>query len=333
MNETSDAQHDAMETVIEPERRIIDPHHHLWKRRGLGEYMLEDLWLDTGAGHAVEKTIFIECRAFYREGGPEELQPVGETEAVAQIAERSRAEGGGRAIIAGIVAHANLTLEDKLRDVLAAHAQAGQGLLRGIRHSGARDPDPSALTIPGRGLPGQYEREDFRRGVKLLGKLGLSYDTWHYHFQNADYAALARAVPDTLFVLDHFGTPLGVGRFAGKRDEIFEQWKRDIAEIAQCPNVFAKLGGLAMPDNGFGFHLRDRLASSAELVEAQRRYYLHTLECFGVERCMFESNFPVDKQSISYRSVWNAFKIMAAELSESEKHALFYGNAERVYRL
>jgi predicted TIM-barrel fold metal-dependent hydrolase len=252
---------------------------------------------------------------------------------VAQIAERSRAEAGKRAVIAGIVAHADLTLEDKLRDVLQAHEQAGRGLLRGIRHAGARDPDPSALSIPGRGLPDQYAREDFRRGVKLLGKLGLSYDTWHYHFQNTDYAALARAVPDTVFVLDHFGTPLGVGRFAGKREEIFESWQRDIQEIAQCPNVFAKLGGLAMPDNGFGWDLREQLASSQELVEAQRRYYLHTLECFGVERCMFESNFPVDKRSIGYRALWNAFKIISGELTEAEKHALFYGTAERVYRL
>jgi L-fuconolactonase len=324
------------ESVLDPTRRIIDPHHHLWNRAGFGSYTLDDLWLDTGAGHAVEKTVFIECRAFYREDGPAELKSVGETETIAQIAERSRSsrtEGAGRAVIAGIVAHADLTLEDKLRDVLAAHEQAGRGLLRGIRHSGARDPDPSALTIPGRGLPDQYAREDFRRGVQLLGKLGLSYDTWHYHFQNADYLALARAVPDTLFVLDHFGTPLGVGRFAGQREAIHEQWRRDIAEIARCPNVFAKLGGLAMPDNGFGWNLRGRLASAEELVEAQRRYYMHTIECFGIERCMFESNFPVDKQSIGYRELWNAFKILAADFSENEKHALFYANAERVYRL
>jgi L-fuconolactonase len=323
------------EEVIDPERRIVDPHHHLWQRPGFGTYMLEDLWADTGDGHAVEKTVFIECRAFYREDGPAAFRSVGETETVAGIAERSRVEGAGkRAQIAGIVAHCDLTLEPGLlEDVVSAHRAAGLGLLRGFRHAGARDPDPSALSIPGRGLEGQYEREDFRRGVKLLGKLGLSYDTWHYHFQNQSYAALARAVPDTVFVFDHFGTPLGVGRFAGQRDAIFEQWRQDIAEIAACPNVVAKLGGLAMPDNGFGWDTRGRLASADELIEAQRRYYEHALECFGVERCMFESNFPVDKRSIGYRTLWNAFKRMTAELSETEKHALFYANAERVYRL
>lgn len=321
--------------ILDPERRIIDPHHHLWDRPGFGSYTLQDLWSDTSAGHAVEKTVFIECRAFYREQGPAELKSVGETEAIVQIAEQSRAAGGKRAVIAGIVAHADLTLEAKLPDVLAAHHEAGKGLLRGIRHSGARDSDPAALSIPGRGLEGQYAREDFRRGVKLLGKLGLSYDTWHYHHQNQEYVALARAVPDTLFVLDHFGTPLGVGRFAGaaQRESIFEQWKKDIADIARCPNVHAKLGGLAMPDNGFGWDKRERLASADELLEAQRRYYMHALECFGVERCMFESNFPVDKRSIGYVELWNAFKRMAQGLSEAEKHALFYANAERVYRL
>ena len=167
----------------------------------------------------------------------------------------------------------------------------------------------------------------------MLGRLGLTYDTWHYHHQNRDFAALARAVPETTIVLDHFGTPLGVGPYAGKRDEIFDTWRRDIAEIARCPNVVAKLGGLAMPDNGFGWDKRDRPASSDELVAAQGRYYRHTIECFGPERCMFESNFPVDRRSISYRVVWNAFKKIAAGFSEDERDAMFRGTATRIYRL
>jgi len=326
---------DMEEPVIDPQRRIIDPHHHLWQRPEFGSYMLEDLWQDTGSGHRIEKTVFIECRAFYRTSGPKELQSVGETEAVAELARRSRGTATAQAVISGIVAHADLTLCDDLADVLTAHRDVSGGLLRGIRHAGARDPEPAALRIPGRGLEGQYERSDFQRGVKMLGKFGLSYDTWHYHHQNRAFLALARAVPDTVLVLDHFGTPLGVGRFAGvdQREAIFEQWRKDIAEIAACPNVYAKLGGLAMPDNGFGWDRRGRPASSDELVEAQGRYYRHALECFGPGRCMFESNFPVDKVSITYRAVWNAFKKLVADYSESEKHALFYGTAERVYRL
>jgi len=294
--------------------------------------MLEDLWADTGSGHKVEQTMFVECRTSWRSDGPEALRPVGETEFVAAVAVASRREAAGRAVIAGIVAHADLRLEN-VAEVLEAHRDAAAGLLRGIRHSGAHDPEPLALTIPGRAPAGLYAQEDFRRGVRLLGRLGLTYDTWHYHHQNRDYAALARAVPETTFVLDHFGTPLGVGRFAAQRAEIFAQWKLDIAEIAACPNVMAKLGGLAMPDNGWGWDKRDRPASSDELVAAQRDYYLHAIDCFGPERCMFESNFPVDKRSISYRVLWNALKKLASGFTEADKHAMFYANAQRIYRL
>ena len=322
-----------VEDVIEPERRIVDPHHHLWDRPGFGSYMLQDLWADTGSGHDVEQTVFVECRTSWRTDGPEALQPVGESAFVAEVAQQSARGGAGRAVIAGIVAHADLRLGDGIAEVIDAHREASRGLLRGIRHSGAHDPDRAALSIPGRAPAGLYAQEDFRRGVRALSQHGLTYDTWHYHHQNRDFAALARAVPETTLILDHFGTPLGVGRFAGKRAEIHAQWKDDIAEIASCPNVMAKLGGLAMPDNGFGWDKRDRPASSDELVAAQRDYYLRTIEVFGPERCMFESNFPVDKRSISYRVLWNALKKLAAGFSESEKHAMFYGNAKRVYRL
>ena len=134
-------------------------------------------------------------------------------------------------------------------------------------------------------------------------------------------------------ILDHFGTPLGVGRYRDRREEIFQAWKGDIAEIARCPNVFAKLGGLAMPDNGFGWDRRERPPSSDEFAEAQRRYYLHTIECFGPERCMLESNFPVDKLSLSYQVLWNGLKKIVGDFSNDEKDALFYGTAARVYRL
>lgn len=333
-----------VEAPIDPQRRIIDPHHHLWHRPGFGTYMLDELWADTQSGHRIEKTVFVECRTRWRTEGPEALRPVGETEFIAEVAAASRKAAPDRPgtypdteqsscpVIAGIVAYADLRSE-ALSDVLEAHRAAARGLLRGIRHSGAHEPDREALTLPGRAPAGLYAQEDFRRGLRALGKQGLPYDTWHYHHQNRDYAALARAVPDTIFVLDHFGTPLGVGRFAGKRAEIYAQWKQDIAEIARCPNVFAKLGGLAMPDNGWGWDQRDRPASSDELVAAQRDYYLRAIECFGPERCMLESNFPVDKRSISYCVLWNALKKIVRNFSEAEQHGMFYANAQRIYRL
>jgi L-fuconolactonase len=323
----------AREAPIDPARPIIDPHHHLWHDEPTRKrYLLGDLWRDTGAGHKVVKTVFVECRASYRADGPEHLKPVGETAFVARIARASR-EGGGGAVIAGIVAHADLRLGDKLDEVLQAHEAAADGLFRGIRHAGARDPHPEALSIPGRAPEGLYADPAFRAGVARLGGRGLSFDTWHYHHQNPAFADLARAVPGTTMVLDHFGTPLGVGPYAGQREAIFTQWQRDIEAIARCPNAVAKLGGLAMPDNGYGWDRRDRPASSDELVEAQARWYHHAIACFGPGRCLFESNFPVDRRSLPYGVYWNAMKKIAARYTAAEQQAMFHDNAQRIYRL
>ena len=321
------------EEVLDPDRAIIDPHHHLWRDRRGRPYLLDDLWADTESGHKIEKTVFVECHASYRDHGPEHLRSIGETEFVAEVAAQSAASGRGAAVIAAIVSHADLALAEAVEDVLDAHEEAGRGLFRGIRHSGARDPHPEALSIPGRAPEGLWEDERFRTGLSVLGRRGLTFDSWHYHHQMRAFADLAAAVPDTTIILDHFGTPLGVGRYANRRDEIFERWRTDIALVAERPNVVAKLGGLAMPDNGFGWNQRDRPATSDELVAAQGRYYLHTIDCFGPERCMFESNFPVDKLSISYSVMWNGLKKIAAGFSEDEQQAMFYGTAARVYRL
>ena len=323
-----------IEAPLDPERPLIDPHHHLWTGgAGRQPYQLAQLWADTGSGHRVDKTVFIECRASYRSDGPAHLRPLGETEFVARIARASR-DGGGGALIAGIVGHADLRLPvPQLTDLLQAHAAAADGLFRGIRHAGACDPQPEALSIPGRAPPGLFADADFRHGLALLGELGYTYDSWHYHHQNADFAALARAVPTTTLVLDHFGTPLGVGRFAGQRAAVFAQWQRDIEAIAACPNVVAKLGGLAMPDNGYGWHQRALPPSSDEVVEAQAAWYHHAIACFGPARCLFESNFPVDRRSLGYGVYWNAMKKLAAAYPAADQQAMFHDNAARVYRL
>ncbi len=321
------------EEIVDPERGIVDPHHHLWHERGMPAYLLEDLWADTGSGHKVEKTVFVECRAEYLRDGPDRQRPLGEIDFVVGIAEQSAKAGPARARIAGLVSHADLTLGDAVEEVLVEQEERARGLFRGIRDAGARDDHPEALMIPGRAPAGLYADPDFRRGLQVLGRLGHSFDTWHYHHQNPAFADLARAVPDTIMILDHFGTPLGVGPYADRRDEIFKQWKADVAEIAECENVVAKLGGLAMPDNGFGWYGRDKPPTSDEFVRAQSRYYLHMIECFGPDRCMFESNFPVDKLSISYPVLWNGLKKIVSDFSNDEKDALFSGTATRVYRL
>lgn len=325
------------EEILEPERAIIDPHHHLWKKRFNRDYLLPDLWRDTGSGHNIIKTVFMECRAFYRREGPEHLRPVGETEFIADLSRQSREDSRKQAYIAAIVAHTDLTLagtsEQLLLEALEQHRQASHGLLRGIRHSAARDKRPEDLFIVGSAPPYLQGKESFRKGMRIIAEQGLTYDTWHYHHQNLDFLDLARAVPECTMVLDHFGSPLGIGIYKHCRDEIFQQWKQEIAEIAKCPNVFAKLGGLAMPDNGFGWHLAARPPTSDEFIQAQKKYYLHAIECFGPERCMFESNFPVDRLSINYHVLFNAYKKMVSDFSEDEKQAMFYSTAEKVYSL
>jgi predicted TIM-barrel fold metal-dependent hydrolase len=317
-----------VEDVVDPDVEVVDPHHHLWPEGGSLPYGLDELLADLGSGHRVVDTVFVECGAAYRSGGPPEEAPVGETEFVAGEAERA-----SQPVMGGIVAHADLRLGVGLDAVLDAHEEAGRGRFRGIRHAGSHALHPDVLTIPGSAPAGLYADPDFRAGVARLGARGLTYDTWHYHYQNQDFADLARSVPDTTMVLDHFGTPLGVGPYASQRERIFEQWKSDIADIAACENVVAKIGGLAMPDNGFGWHTADRPPTSDEFIEAQGRYYLHTIEQFGPERCMFESNFPVDRFSLSYRTVWNAFKKLVAGFSPDERDAMLRGTAARIYRL
>ncbi len=320
-----------VEKVIEPDRRIIDAHHHLWLRPQTFNYMLGDLWEDTGSGHRVLKSVFIECRASYRDYGPEHLRCVGETEFVVPIAEESAKGGSLRSVIAGIVGHADLTLADAMEEVLLEHIDAGRGLFRGIRHIGAHDPrlDDSTRRAPA----DLYAMETYRQGARVLGRLGLTQDAWHFHHQIQGFTELARAVPETTFILNHLGSPIGIGPYAGEREEIFTEWRKNIGKLAACSNVVVKLGGFAMPINGFGWNERGIPPTSDEIVEAQKRYYLHAIESFGPDRCMFESNFPVDKASVSYHVVWNAFKKMTADFTEDEKDALFYSTAARVYKL
>ena len=318
------------EDVIDPQLPIIDPHHHLWNHAGMGRYLLDDLHADTGAGHRVEATVFVECAWGYRTDGPEHLRPVGETSMVAEAAERSAAAG---AEIKGIVGFADLTLGDRVDEVLDAHVDAGRGRFRGIRHATALDGDervPRSHTRPSAGLMGTPE---FIAGVSRLADRGLSFDAWIYHPQIVELTALARAVPGCTFVLDHLGGVLGVGPYEGMRAEVLPQWRADMAELATCPNVHVKLGGIGMVIFGLGFEHLPAPPSGADLAAAWGGPVRHVIEQFGADRCMFESNFPVDKMSCGYVPLWNSFKLMAADAGPGERAALFHDTAQRVYRL
>ena len=318
------------EQILEPERRIVDPHHHLWPGAPGVAYLLDELRADTGGGHNIEATVFIECGTAFRTEGPEALRAVGETDYVRKIAEAS--QGGRGARIAGIVGATDLRLPE-VPTVLEAHIEAGGGLFKGIRHAAAWDPSPD-IRVSHHNPPARLLLDDaFRAGFAHLAPLGMSFDAWLYHRQIPELTDLARAFPDTAIVLDHFGGPLGIGPYAGKRDEVFAEWRAVIGPLAACPNVSVKLGGMAMPINGYGWHKPPAPPSSEAFVAAQGDYYRATIDLFSPARCMFESNFPVDRTSLSYRTLWNAFKRIAAPFSETEKDMMFRGTASAFYRL
>ena len=323
----------APEPIIDPDLPIVDPHHHLWLRGG-HRYLLDELLADLGNGHNVVATVFLECHSMYRADGPAEMRPVGETEFVAGIAAMSASGNYGKTrVAAGIVGHADLTLGDRVEPVLLAHIRAGGGRFRGVRHSAGHDPDP-VIGNSGTGIePHLYQRADFRAGLKRLSALGLSFDAWLYHPQLADVVDLARAFPATPIVMGHVGGFLGYGAYAGRRDEEFAKWKGSMTELSRCPNVVVKLGGMVNRGAAYDFHRAATAPSSETMAELWRPFVETCIELFGADRCMFESNFPVDKMAVGYAALWNAFKRIASGASRDEKRALFAGTAARTYRI
>jgi predicted TIM-barrel fold metal-dependent hydrolase len=320
------------EAAIEPELPIIDPHHHLWDRPG-NRYLLDEMVADMRA-HNVRQTVFVECTSMYRASGPEEFKVVGETEFVQGIAAASASgQYGAARVAAAIVGTADLRLGDRVQPVLEAHLAVSPQRFRGIRHRAAWA-DKSVVPNQPADLPEHVLLDSsFRKGFAYLRQYGMSFEGWVYHTHIADLTDLARAFPDTTIVFNHLGGPIGVGRYAGRRDEVFAVWKPALVELAKCPNVVAKVGGIQMVVNGFGWHERKRPPTSDELLKANEPWYRHTIEQFGPRRCMFESNFPVDKLSCSYTVLWNQFKKLTKGFSADERSAMFHDTAMRVYRL
>jgi len=316
------------EDVLDPALAIIDPHHHLWQTPEF-TYALPQLQADVDSGHAVRATVFVDCMSHYRSDGPAALRPVGETEFVAQ---HGGAGQGGTQLCAGIVGWADLQRGDRVTPVLEAHIAAGQGRFRGVRARATWHGD-AALHPPGAGAAEVLLQPQVQQAARVLAAMGLTLDVWVYHTQLKDVARLAAACPQTTLVLNHCGGPLGVGPYAGQRAAVLQDWRAQITALAAHENVVVKLGGLAMPRCGFGWQEAARPVDSARLAQAWAPYVAHCIAAFGVQRCMFESNFPMDQTGCSYRTLWNAFKRLAQSASASEKAALFAGTAARVYRL
>ncbi|MGE4240955.1 amidohydrolase family protein [Ramlibacter sp.] len=323
------------EEILFPELRIVDAHHHIFDRADLPgqRYLFDDFLKDVYSGHNIVATVFAECSTMWRQGGDESLRPLGEIEFANGIAAMSASGRYGPARVnAGIIGFADLRMGNEVDRVLDAYQACAGSRLAGIRNRAQYEPrigDVGTL-VPSKDL---MKNPSFRAGLKRLAARGLSYDSWHFHPQLRDFADLARAVPEARMVCCHFGAPLGVADFAGRRDEVFADWKRDMAELARCENVFVKLGGLGMPLSGLGFNNRVPPVGSEELARAWRPYIETCIELFGVDRCMFESNFPPDKQSCSYAVLWNTFKRITRDASAAERERLFLGTAKAVYRL
>jgi L-fuconolactonase len=320
------------EDPIDPDLPICDPHHHLWDRPN-DRYLLDELLKDTGGGHRIVQTVFVECRSMYKKSGPEELRPVGETEFVQGIADQVARGHGETAVASGIVGFADLTLGGKVAQVLEAHIAASKNRFRGIRHITTWDANPADIMATQNAPKGLLLDPKFREGFACLQKYGLSFDAWLYFPQLIELADLARAFPDIAIVANHIGGLVRIGPYAGKNDEVFRDWRRGIATLAACPNVSVKLGGLGTPRCGFGWYERATPPGSAEVAEAVAPYFNWCIERFGTERCMFESNFPVDKISFSYTVLWNAFKRLSKGFLVQERNDLFHDTAVKVYRL
>jgi len=325
------ALHD--EPVLKPELPIVDCHHHLWDRPE-NRYFLLDFLQDANSGHDIRSSVFMECGAMYRRCGPPEFKPVGETEFINGMAAMAASGNYGDCqACTGIIGHADLRLGDALQSVVEAHIRAGGDRFRGIRQIAAWHPDPAARGSLANPPPDLLAQPSFRRGLQVLGRHKLTFDTFAYHTQLREITAIARACDDVPVIVNHTGGAIGIGPYAGKRDEVFADWRGSMLELARAPNVHVKLGGLGMRLFGFGFGDRPRPPSSQELASAWAPYFETCIEAFGPQRCMFESNFPVDKGSCSYAVLWNAFKRVTLAYSPAEKSALFSATATKVYRL
>jgi predicted TIM-barrel fold metal-dependent hydrolase len=322
------------EDILESYLPIIDPHHHLWDRgnkHASGQYLLDELMADIGTGHKIVATVYVQAGWKLGNGGPPAFRPVSETAAANEVAVASEARNGRTRACAGIVSYADLRLEE-LDAVLDAHFAAGGGHFRGIRQSAPLDDAivPMTTVTP---PPGLVKDRDFQRGLRLLGTRGLTFDAWLYHPQLSDLVAAVSAAPQTRIVVDHLGGPLRCGPFRDRGDDVYRLWLKGMKALSEHPNVYVKLGGLGMTINGFDYHEEPRSPSSRRLASDWKSWVEPCIELLGAERCMFESNFPVDKGMFSYHVLWNAFKTLVAGASASEKAALFHDTAARVYNL
>ena len=318
------------EEVLEPELPIIDPHHHLWVRSGY-TYLMPEFAADLASGHNIVATVFAECHSMYRLTGPEQTRSLGETEFVrGQAAMSASGDFGTTRACDVMFGNVDLTLGAAVEPLLEQHLEASGGRFRGVRISSGWHQDERINNVAEQA--GVLLDPRVSDAVKVIQRMGLSLDCWLYHTQLDELAQLADAHPDLTIVLNHVGSPILGGPYRGRTDEVFEHWKVGIVHASERQNVFVKLG--AMPIRMPSYAGDRTLPPGSEEVSAAWRPWMETcIEAFGVERSMYESNFPVQKRWCSYQVCWNAFKRISAGASVAEKAQLFAGAAARAYRM
>ena len=325
------------EPTLEPDIPICDPHHHFWDRRPeripYQNYLLPELYEDLNSGHNVVSTVFVEANAMYRPNGLEEMMPVGEVEFVQGLAAAADTGLYGPAkAAASIVGHANLHLGDAVEPVLEALQAASPQRFRGIRHGLTYD-DHSDIGNNRWNRKEQLGEERFRAGARVLARMGFSFDAWMYFHQLPELVSFAQAIPDLPIILNHIGGVLGTGPYANLQEDVIPVWKKNLAEVAKCPNVVVKLGGIGQPRTGYDWSAREKPIGSDELSGLMAPLMNYAIDQFGPDRGMIESNFPPDKVGHSYKILYNAFKRLTKGYSTTERAAMFQGTAERVYRV
>ncbi len=323
------------EETLEPEIAICDPHHHFWVHRpepaDYQQYLLPDLVGDVNSGHNVHSTVFIEVRCEYRTDGPDEMKPVGEVEYVQTIADASASGSHGPTkAAAAIIGHADLKLGEGVRPVLEAMQAASPNRFRGVRHSVGWD---ESRELANREIKGALGTDGYRAGAKVLAGMGLILENSLYFHQASELADFARALPELTIVLNHIGGLVRVGPYANRDEYVLPEWRKGIELMAKAPNIVLKLGGVGQTRFAYGWDERETPVGSEELAETLGPLMNHCIEQFGPERCMFESNYPVDKISFSYNVLFNAFKRLSKGYSATDRANLFHGTAARVYNI
>lgn len=321
---------ETQEEIIDPLREIIDCHHHLWNRPD-SRYMVDEFLRDAQDGHHVVQSIFIQCRTGYRHGTLD--SPALETTAIAHATHASQGQASPVQVGAGIVGYADMRGGAGIAPLLDAHIQSGGDRFKGVRHIVAWADGPEFQVEGYPTAPGMMSSPEFEAALQQLAVRNLSFEAMVYHTQLDELAGVARTHADTRFVLNHIGLPLGIGAFSSRKEHAFADWRAGLRALAGCDNVYIKLGGMGMHMLGLALDSEPGPFASKRIADAYRPYVDECVSAVGANRCMFESNFPVDRRRCDYRTLWNAFKRIGSSYTEDEKHMLFSDTARRCYGL